>query len=54
MKRRLSTSELETMTIWLTRDSIAAIRKLAQAEERSFGFVMRRLLAAALENENKR
>lgn len=49
-KRRASKSELETVTIWLTRESITKIRRMAQAEDRSVGKVLRRLLALALKS----
>ena len=50
-KRRASKSELETVTIWLTRESITKIRRMAQEEDRSVGKVLRRLLALALKSD---
>lgn len=51
MKRRPSKSELASISIWLRRDSIATVKQMAQREDRSFGAVLRRLLAAALQAE---
>ena len=48
MKRRPSKSELATITIWLTRDSITALRRIAHREDRSVGNVLRRMVADAL------
>lgn len=46
-----SKSELATMTIWLKRQAITDIKRKAASEERSFGYVLRRLVAKGLELE---
>lgn len=53
MKRKPSKSELETITIWLTRESIVKLRRMAHAEDRSVGAVLRRLIALGLKPDNR-